>query len=80
MRRTPSKLHQEDFVSESGLHGAHFSCHLLVEAMGRKGETVNHCYAVTNASARCVRINYTAVPRRDAEGVHQMIRKTLALQ
>jgi len=75
-----NSLAREDFVTDGGLQGIHFSFQSLIEGGPRKGRTVTHCYLVKNVDGRCVRLRYTTLQSRDAEDVHEMIKATLASQ
>jgi len=71
---------QEDFTTESGLRGIHLSYELKIEVQETRKKLRNHLYLIQNAQARTIGISFTALPSRDFEPIHQMIRKTLRLE
>ena len=68
---------EEEFVAKGGLRGEHVSCRIAVQDLDRKGQVAAHCYLVTNAEGKCVRINLTTSPGLDSTAAHEMIRDTL---
>jgi hypothetical protein len=71
---------QEDFVSDSGVRGIHFS-YESSNSEHRTARTVRaHNYLLQNKNGRCVVIFYITYADRDPDTVHQMILKTLTLE
>jgi hypothetical protein len=73
-------IKQEDFTTDSGLRGIHFSFEFTVPVEGQMMRLRSHSYLFENKKGRCVGINYVSYADRDLEAVHQMILKTLVLQ
>ena len=71
---------QEDFASDSGVRGIHFSYEYSVAEHGVTSKLRAHNYLFQNKKGHCVGINYVTLADRDSDAVHQMIRKTLILQ
>jgi hypothetical protein len=71
---------QENFVSDSGVRGIHFSYESSdpEHRMARKVRA--HDYLFQNKEGRCVVIFYVTYADRDPDTVHQMILKTLTLE
>ena len=75
-----TSFHQEDFTTETGLAGVHLSYTARSQKDGAVTEMRSHNYIVKNKEGRCVAISYTVPAHAEADSVHQMVRKTLALQ
>jgi len=71
---------EEEFTTESGLHGLYVASARRYENDGRVTEARSHNYIVVNRGGRCVSINYMADAVSDSDVVNQMIRKSLRLQ
>jgi len=71
---------QEEFTTESGLHGIHLSYAQRSPKSGDVIETRSHNYIITNRENRCVSISYIATATSDSDAVHQMVRKSLRLE
>ncbi len=73
-------IKQENFVSDSGVRGIHFSYESSdpKQRMARKVRA--HDYLFQNKEGRCVVIFYVTYADRDPDAVHQMILKTLTLE
>jgi hypothetical protein len=71
---------EEEFTTDSGLHGLYVASARQYEKEGRVVEARSHDYIVLNRDSRCVSINYIAEAATDSDVVHQMIRKSLRLQ
>ncbi len=66
-----------------GTNGLRLICVSYLEQAGADGQSIeleSSDYLVRNRSGRCVAINFSAEPGSDADAVHRMIQKTLALQ
>jgi hypothetical protein len=71
---------QEDFVSESGVRGIHFSYESSDPEHRVARKVRAHDYLFQNKNGRCVVIFYVTYADRDPDTVHQMILKTLTLE
>jgi hypothetical protein len=66
----------------TGTNGLRIICISYLQRSGVSGqlkELQSRDYLVKNRTGRCVAINYLAEPGKDADAVHWMIQKTLAL-
>ena len=68
---------QEDFASDSGIRGIHFSYEYSPTG---ENKIRAHDYLFQNKQGRCVVIFYLTLADKDPDTVHQMIRKTLILE
>jgi len=79
----PDSFKQEDFTSDSGIRGIHFSYECSDPQHPERKVTSKlrmHKYLFHNKVGRCVVISYLTPADRDSDTVHQMIRKTLILE
>lgn len=71
---------QEDFVSQSGVRGIHFSYGIAITSQGGVAKFRADVYFFQNKKGHCVGISCLAPADRDFNGVHQMILNTLTLE
>lgn len=71
---------QEEFKTDGGVQGVHLSYTSRSEKDGNVTDVRSHNYIVKNREGRCVSISYMATAEKDAEAVHEMIRRSLKLQ
>lgn len=79
----PDSFKQEDFSSDSGIRGIHFSYECSDPQHPERKVTSKlriHKYLFHNRVGRCVVISYLTPADRDSDTVDQMIRKTLILE
>lgn len=71
---------QEDFASDSGVRGIHFSYESSDPEHRMASKVRAHNYLFQNKNGRCVVIFYITFADKDPDTVHQMILKTLILE
>jgi len=71
---------RQEMVGTNGLRMICISYLQQSDLDGQLKELQRREYLVKNRSGRCVAINYSAEPGSDADSVHWMIQRTLALQ
>jgi len=77
---SPDSFKQEDFVSDSGVRGIHFSYESSDPEHRVARKVRAHNYLFPNKDGRCVVIFYATFADKDSATVHQMILKTLTLE
>jgi len=73
-------LKQEDFTSDSGIRGIHFSYESSDPEHRMTSKVRAHNYLFQNKQGNCVVVFYITFADRDSDTVHQMILKTLILE
>jgi hypothetical protein len=73
-------LKQEDFTSDSGVRGIHFSYESSDPKHRVARKVRSHSYLFQNKQGLCVVIFYITFADKDSDSVHHMILKTLTLE